>query len=93
MSPSPVAAANTVDGAFSPENSLNIVIPRNIQLADDIIKLILQSKEDGKKPHDEMPRGTPRQTYQLWQSWDQLEVKYGVLYCKYEDHHGKTQYL
>ena len=60
-------------------------------MADDFIKPILQSKEDGKKPDDNMLRRMSRQTYQFWQSWDQLELKDGTIYHKYEDNLGKTQ--
>ena len=88
-----VAAANTVGGATSPHEDLSTVVTlRRAQLTDEIIKPILQSKEDGQKPDDNALRGTPKQTYQLWQPWDQLEVKDGVLYCRYEDHQGKTEH-
>jgi len=91
--PTSVTAVNIIDGATASDNLSDRIAIRRAQLDDEIIKPIIQAKESGKTPDENSLRGTPKQTYQLWQSWDQLELKDGVLYRRYEDHQGRKLHL
>lgn len=66
---------------------------RQEQLDDEIIQPILEGKETDRKPTLTVLSGRPRETYQLLQQWDQLELHNGVLYRRYENHQGNQHHL
>ena len=74
-------------GARSPEHL------RDAQLADPIIRPVLQAKEEEDSPDAEATRSYPPATRRLLQQWSQLRIKDKVLWRLFESEDGSSQHL
>ena len=66
---------------------------RNSQLADPSIAIMLPAIEKQQKPTANTLQGCSPEVRRFFQPWDQLEVRDGLLWRKYEDKDGHNHHL
>ena len=57
---------------------------RQAQLGDPGVAFVLRAKENASKPSSDLTKSQSLETCKLLQQWDQLEVRGGLLACKFE---------
>ena len=91
LNPSLQISATTFAG--EPKNATGDSYLRKKQLEDEIVGPILRAVEAQNKPDTQTLKGGPRETHQLAQLWEQLVLKEGILYRKFEEENGRKSYL
>ena len=66
---------------------------RQLQLDDPSVGIMLQAKEDNKKPQATTVKGMSMTGRRLSQLWDKLQVHNGTLWREYDDSSGKKKWL
>ena len=66
---------------------------RETQLTDPIVGPVLRAKEADNKPDPEERRSIPLEMRRLFQQWDQLLLKDGILWQIFEDEAGSSRHL
>ena len=66
---------------------------RETQLTDPIVGPVLRAKGADNKPDPEERRSLPLEMRRLFQQWDQLLLKDGVLWRIFEDEAGSSRHL
>ena len=65
---------------------------QQLQQADGVVGPILKAVTENKRPSPNMTQGKDRKFHLLLQQWNQLYIRQGVLFRRYEDCHGEEKW-